>query len=107
MSLWQLLFGMPKHEDESARELCEELRHLRHEIRELKETLMIAQTTIDTTLANLAGAVNAAALALAATNPVASTPDTAVQGLIDGVNAQIVVLATATPPPAPPAPPTP
>lgn len=109
---------MPKHnDDESAREILEELRHLRleftrlredgcglklkHSIDELKDSIMIAQATFDTSLANLTGAVIAAASALAVTNPVASTPDTVVQAYVAGVDAQTLALATATPPPAP------
>lgn len=92
---------MPKKKDESCREVCEELGHLRHEIKELKETIMIAQATLDASLANLTNAVNAAVLALAAGNTATSTPDTVVAAYQAGVDAQTVVLASNTPPPVP------
>ena len=94
---------MPKHNDESTREILEELRQLRHEIKSLKEMFMVAQSTFDTSLANLTGAVTAAAAALATTSPTASTPDATVQAYIAGVDAQTVALASATPPPVAPA----
>jgi predicted regulator of Ras-like GTPase activity (Roadblock/LC7/MglB family) len=98
--LW--LTVMPKKkDDESGKELAYELRQLRHTIYELKESIMIAQTTFDTSLANLTGAVTAAAAALAATGPTTSTPDATVQAYIAGVDAQTVALASATPPPVP------
>jgi hypothetical protein len=91
---------MPKHDnDESTREICEELRHLRREIKELKNSIMIAQTVLDASLVNLTGAVAAAASALASINPVASTPDTVVQAYVAGVDAQTLALSAATPPP--------
>ena len=93
------LYDMPKHNDESTRELLEELRHLRHEIKELTKSIMIAQNVFDTSLTNLTGAVAAAASALATTIPTASTPDTVVQAYVAGVDAQTVALASATPPP--------
>ena len=93
---------MPKHDnDECHQELFYELRHLRNEIHELKDSIMIAQATLDASLANLTTAVTAAAAALAVTNPVASTPDSVVSAYQAGVDAQTVALATATPPPAP------
>ena len=105
MSLWKLLFGMPKSKDGSAHEILEELRHLRHEIHALKEYQMIAQATLDASLANLTNAVNAAVLALAAGNTTTSTPDTVVAAYQAGVDAQTVALASATPPVVtPPAP---
>ena len=63
---------------------------------------MIAQATFDTSLANLTAAVNAAALAIAAGSTATSTPDSVVSAFVAGVDAQTLVLATATPP-APPA----
>src|ERR1017187_3738774 len=99
--LW--LRVMAKHNDESGKELAYELRQLRHTIYELKESIMIAQATLDTSLANLTGAVNAAAAALATTTPTASTPDASVAAYQAGVDAQTLALATATPPgPVPP-----
>lgn len=60
---------------------------------------MIAQETLDASLANLTTAVTAAAAALAVTNPIASTPDATVQAYVAGVDAQTLALAHATPPP--------
>ena len=101
--LYRLLSGdMPKKNDESARELLEELRHLRQEIKELKESIMIAQATFDASLTGLTTAVSNAAAALAAGQSGTSTPDTVVSAFLSGVAAQTVTLATATPPvPAP------
>jgi hypothetical protein len=81
--LW--LFVMPKHDDECAHEISEELRHLRHEIKELKESIVIAQATLDASLTGLTSAVNAAAAALATSNTATSTPDTVVNGFLSGV----------------------
>ena len=92
---------MPKYNDECHQEILEELRHLRHSINELKDYFMIAQATLDASLANLTTAVTAAAAAMTVTNPVASTPDSVVSAYQAGVDAQTVALATATPPPAP------
>lgn len=103
MNLLNRIFGhMPKKHDEHSPELIEELRHLRHILEQLTRTIMIAQTTFDTSLANLTGAVNNAAAALAASNSNTSTPDTVVQAYIAGVDAQTVALAAATPPQATP-----
>lgn len=99
MCLLKLLFGMPKNNDESAHEICEELRHLRHEIKELTHTIMIQQSSFDTALAALTSAVTAAAAALAAGNTSTSTPDNVVNLFLSGVAAQTLALATATPPP--------
>lgn len=118
-SLWYYI--MPKYNDECHQEILEELRHLRleftrlcedgcgfkrfkrlkHSIDELKDSIMIAQATLDASLANLTTAVTAAAAAMTVTNPVASTPDSVVSAYQAGVDAQTVALATATPPPAP------
>ena len=90
---------MPKHNDESNREILEELRHLKHEIHELKDSFMIAQQTLDASLLGLTNAVTAAVAALATANTGTSTPDTVVAAYQAGVDAQTVALATATPPP--------
>lgn len=101
--LWLTI--MPKKKDEPCQEISYELRQLRHAIYELKESVMIAQATLDTSLANLTGAVAAAAAALATTNPTASTPDSVVTAYVAGVDAQTLALASATPPgPVPPVP---
>ena len=65
---------------------------------------MIAQATLDASLANLTAAVNAAALALAAGSTTTSTPDTVVSAYQAGVDAQTVALAAATPVAPAPAP---
>src|ERR1017187_2054431 len=97
--LYRLLFKhMPNHNDEFARELLEELRHLRQEIKELKESIMIAQATFNASLTGLTTAVSNAAAALAAGQSGTSTPDTVVSAFLSGVAAQTVALATATPP---------
>lgn len=93
------LLVMPKKNDESCRELLGELRHLCKEIKELKESIMIAQATLDASLAGLTSAVNAAVAALATANTSTSTPDTVVSTYQAGVEAQTLALATATPPP--------
>ena len=97
-------FGvMPKHNDESCQQLLGELRQLGYEIKTLKESIVIAQSTLDTSLKNLTGAVTAAAAALATTTPTASTPDASVAAYQAGGDAQTLALATATPPgPVPP-----
>lgn len=92
---------MAKKKDESGQESLDELRHLCHIIKELKDSIMIASATLDASVANLTAAVNAAALALASANPVASTPDTVVTAYVAAVDAQTVALASATPPPTP------
>ena len=92
---------MAKRHDEHDQESLDELRHLCHIIKELKDSIMIAQATLDASVANLTAAVSAAALALASGNPVASTPDTVVTAYQAAVDAQTVALASATPPPTP------
>jgi hypothetical protein len=91
---------MPEHNDQIARETLEELRHVGREIKELKEHIMVAQSTLDTSLTNLTNAALAVAAALATTTPTASTPDSVVIAYVAGVDAQTLALATATPPPA-------
>lgn len=84
------------------------LNSLALEIREqnyLLRQVMIAQTTIDASLASLSTEVKAAiALIPAAAN---STPDNVVQAFVDGVSAQTAALAAVLPSPAPVAAPEP
>ena len=94
---------MPEHNDRIARETLEELRHIRREIKELKDK-MIAQSAFDASLANATSTITAAIAALATSNTATSTPDTVVQAYMAGMDAQVVTLAAATPPVvAPPA----
>lgn len=87
---------MTKHDDGFAREVLEEFRHLNSKLKDI----VIAQTTLDASLAGLTGAVNAAVAALATNNSATSTPDTVVAAYQAGVDAQTVALASATPPAA-------
>lgn len=63
---------------------------------------MIAQASLDASLASLTIAVNNAASALATANTQTSTPDAVVAAYQAGVDAQTVALAAATPPVATP-----
>src|ERR1035437_11096858 len=99
-----MVYRMSKQNvDGSCRELPEELRHLRKQIAELTETIMIAQATLDASLTGLTGAVNAAVAALSTNSTATSTPDTSVAAYQAGVDAQTVALAAATPPVVTPA----
>jgi hypothetical protein len=104
MGLW--FWTMPKKSDEPSKEILEELRHLSHSINLLTESVMIAQATLDASLAGLTNAVNNAVAALATASTATSTPDAVVAAYQAGVDAQTVALAAATPPAATP-PPTP
>lgn len=66
------------------------------------EENMIAQASLDASLASLTTAVQNAANALAASSSATSTPDTVVAAYQAGVDAQTVALAAATPPAATP-----
>lgn len=92
---------MPTENDEFARKMFKELRLLRQSIKELKDSIMIAQATLDTSLANLTAAVTAAAAVLATSSTSTSTPDASVAAYQAGVDAQTLALASATPPPVP------
>jgi len=90
---------------------CKLLEKIFHFLSEWKEQQkkehkenMIAQAALDASLASLTTAVQNAAFALAAINPVASTPDSMVSAYMSGVDAQTVALASATPPPISPTP---
>ena len=72
----------------------EDLEHLFHKLNQI----MIAQATLDASLASLTGAVSAAVAALATNNTATSTPDSVVSAFVSGVDAQTVALAAATPP---------
>ncbi len=99
-----------KHSDHDQRKSCsceeihQDLECLTHAISKLTNTIMIAQASLDASLASLTTAVNNAAAALATTNPATSTPDTVVAAYQAGVDAQTVALAAATPPAATPTP---
>lgn len=88
---------MPEHSDKIARETLEELRHIRREIKELKDK-MIAQSSLDASLNGLTTAVTSAIAALATSNTTTSTPDSVVATYMAGVDAQTLGLASATPP---------
>lgn len=72
------------------------------DVEKLIKAIMIAQATLDASLAALTTAVNNAAAAIAAGSPVTSTPDSVVAAYQAGVDAQTVALAAATPPAATP-----
>lgn len=91
---------MPKHYEDVDWKLIDELRNLGHEFRELKDSIMVAQETLDASLASLTSAVTAAVAALATANTGTSTPDSVVTAYVAGVDAQELALASATPPPA-------
>ncbi len=101
-----------KHVEDEQRKSCscseihQDLECLTHAIHKLTNTIMIAQASLDASLASLTGAVNAAAAALATNSTATSTPDTVVAAYQAGVDAQTVALAAATPAVATP-PPTP
>ena len=95
MNWFKRMLGiMPDHNDEIARETLEELRHIRRELK----VLMIAQSTLDASLAGLTAAVSAAVAALATSQTATSTPDAVVASYQAGVDAQTIALASATPP---------
>ena len=73
----------------------------RIEKRKQHKEIMIAQATLDASLASLTTAVQNAANALATASTATSTPDTVVAAYQAGVDAQTVALAAATPPPVP------
>jgi hypothetical protein len=74
----------------------------KQDLAKAKKEIMIAQATLDASLAGLTTAVNNAVAAMAAGSPVTSTPDTAVAAYQAGVDAQTVALAAGTPPAATP-----
>ena len=75
------------------------LREIEHRQAEIERKFVIAQSTLDASLAGLTSAVNAAIAALATANTATSTPDTVVSAYQSSVDAQTVALASATPPP--------
>lgn len=85
-------------------ELWHFLKEWRAELKHQHRENMIAQATLDASLASLTTAVQNAAAALAAGSPTTSTPDTVVAAYQAGVDAQTVALAAATPPAATPTP---
>ena len=97
MNLWHLWPVNVEHE------ILHLLHLLREENKQLKEHIVIAQATLDASLAGLTAAVNSAVAALATASTATSTPDAAVAAYQAGVDAQTVALATATPPPVAPA----
>lgn len=76
-----------------------EITELLLEFTERQKQIMIAQATLDASLAQLTAAVSAAAAALATSSTATSTPDAVVSAYQAGVDAQTVALATATPVP--------
>lgn len=79
-----------RHKHETIPELLERVLLAQKEI-------MIAQATLDASVAGLTSAVNNAAAALAAGSSTTSTPDTVVSAYQASVDAQSLALATATP----------
>jgi hypothetical protein len=102
--------GEQKHSEHEQRKSCccsdldQDLKHLTLAIHQLTKTVMIAQASLDASLASLTTAVNNAAAALASSSTATSTPDTVVAAYQAGVDAQTVALAAATPPAATPPP---
>ncbi len=76
----------------------------REDLEKLYKKIMIAQATLDASLASLTTAVSNAAAALAASSSSTSTPDSVVSAYQAGVDAQTVALASATPPAVTPPP---
>jgi uncharacterized phage infection (PIP) family protein YhgE len=113
---------MPKHNDESAREMCEELRRIRHEIQELKDSIMSAisdfataqtafQDRMDTAVAGLQGDVKNLTDQISALQASTGTITPADQALLDGIQARastitdkLAALDALTPPVLPPVP---
>jgi phage I-like protein len=93
---------MKKHDhDEEHEHLLKELIKAVHENNRLLKENMIAQATLDASLAALTSSVDNAVAALATIGTSTSTPDAAVAAYQAGVDAQTVRLATATPPVTP------
>ena len=90
---------MSKHNDEFARKLCEELRLLRNEINDLKESIMSAisdfataqnafQDRMDTAVSGLQGDVKNLTDQIAALQNSTGTITPADQALLDGIQAR-------------------
>ena len=90
----------PKDQDQDRRgseHTNNQIAELLLEILHVAKKIMIAQSSLDASLAGLTAAVSAAAAALAAGDSTTSTPDAAVAAYQAGVDAQTVALAAATP----------
>ena len=100
------MFCLVKENDDHAAREFEGMRHLGYKIEELTRTIMIAQASLDASLASLTTAVNTAVAALATISTSTSTPDAVVAAYQAGVDAQTVALAAGTPvtPVTPPTP---
>ena len=93
--LWYSI--MSKHNDESTREVLEELRHLRHEIRELKKHIMIALDNLTANVTALTTGVTELTLAVDTaitdiTSPTAN--DAAIQVQADAVAALTTTISS-------------
>ena len=78
-------------------------KHIIHQLNQIKETIMIAQSVLDASLKAASDAV-AAAIANIPAGTTASTPDTAVQAYVTGIDtlvAQLNAAEAAVTPPAP------
>lgn len=96
---WPIFLEMSKHNDESAQEILEEMRRLRHEIRELKDSIMSAisdfataqsafQDRMDAAVTGLQGDVKNLTDQIAALQASTGTITPADQALLDGIQAR-------------------
>lgn len=86
-----------RHNNDKIPELLERILWAQKQVTEAQQDIMIAQATLDASVAGLTSAVNNAVAALAAGSTTTSTPDTVVADYQAKVDAQALALATATP----------